>query len=222
MSCTSPACSIGASAAGQAQPAKITMRRLRGHTAMVHCVAVTPNSRRALSSSDDKTIRVWDLVTGEEVQQWRLGSAAICLAISPDNEHVAGGLADRTTRVWRLADGIEECRWDGGADFIAITPDSQYVVTNDSRTIGVWTLMNGERVRKWRAFDPFRNYELSGLAITPDGQQIVSRASDDTFRVWDLSSKREVCIMSGGGLFHIATTPNGLRMISLNRDCLVS
>lgn len=39
---------------------------LKGHTGDVNSVAITPDGKRAISGSRDKTIRVWDLDMGKE------------------------------------------------------------------------------------------------------------------------------------------------------------
>jgi WD40 repeat protein len=37
---------------------------LRGHAALVDCVAVTADGKRAVSASRDHTLKVWDLDSG--------------------------------------------------------------------------------------------------------------------------------------------------------------
>ena len=44
------------------------LRTLQGHSGWVRAVAVTPDGRRAISASDDQTLRVWDLDTGKTVR----------------------------------------------------------------------------------------------------------------------------------------------------------
>ncbi len=45
-----------------------TLRTFKGHTNWVRAAAVTADGRRALSGSDDRTLRLWDLVTGETLR----------------------------------------------------------------------------------------------------------------------------------------------------------
>ena len=40
------------------------LRTLEGHSDSVYGVAVTPDGKRAVSASWDKTLKVWDLETG--------------------------------------------------------------------------------------------------------------------------------------------------------------
>ena len=60
------------------------LRTLEGHSAGVCGVAVTPDGKRAVSASDDETLKVWDLDTGRSAAhagrplwlgQWRGGDA---------------------------------------------------------------------------------------------------------------------------------------------------
>src|SRR5207245_1697796 len=42
--------------------------RFTGHTALVRCVCVSADGKRVLTSSEDKTLRLWDADTGKELR----------------------------------------------------------------------------------------------------------------------------------------------------------
>jgi WD40 repeat protein len=56
---------------------------LEGHTDWVNGVSVTPDSRRAVSASEDQTLRVWDLEAGVCLAVARLPVPVTAVAIIP-------------------------------------------------------------------------------------------------------------------------------------------
>jgi WD40 repeat protein len=54
----------------------------------VRAVAVTPDGRRALSVSDDRTLKLWDLASGQELATVTLEGALYCIALAPDGATV--------------------------------------------------------------------------------------------------------------------------------------
>jgi WD40 repeat protein len=50
------------------------VRKLEGHTNDVNSANFSPDGKRIVSASDDKTVRVWDPETGEQLQQMGLTS----------------------------------------------------------------------------------------------------------------------------------------------------
>ena len=68
-----------------------------GHTAMVRKVLFTPDGRELITVSDDKTIRVWDVASGEPLRVLRppIGRGPegmlYAAALSPDGRTLAVG-----------------------------------------------------------------------------------------------------------------------------------
>src|SRR5207244_4123100 len=74
---------------------------------VVKRVAFCPDSRHLISAHWDKTVRVWDTATGEEVRQIPAHDFAIYdLALSPDGKSAATSSADESVRVWDVATGL--------------------------------------------------------------------------------------------------------------------
>jgi WD40 repeat protein len=66
------------------------------------------DGRRIVSGSSDKTVRVWDVQTGE-CQHTLEGHFDMVLSVvfSPDGSLVASGSSDDTVRVWNIASVME-------------------------------------------------------------------------------------------------------------------
>jgi WD40 repeat protein len=61
------------------------VRTLEGHTEWVNSVAVTPDGRFAVSASEDKTLKVWDLGTGQAVRTLEGHTSSVLgVTVTPD------------------------------------------------------------------------------------------------------------------------------------------
>jgi len=66
---------------------------------------VTPDGRRVVSGSSDKTLRVWDLASGRLLHTLEGHRTAVqAVAVTPDGRFAVSGSSDGTLRVWDIAD----------------------------------------------------------------------------------------------------------------------
>ena len=90
-------------ALGAAPDDRLLIRTMEGHSRRVWRVAMTPDGRRAISGSADKTANVWDLRTGSLQTTLEHSNVVQSVAISPDGQFaltgagsVIFGLSDNT------------------------------------------------------------------------------------------------------------------------------
>jgi WD40 repeat protein len=84
------------------------LRTLKGHSADVRGVAVTPDGKRAVSASADYTLKVWDLATGLLITTFHCDAPAHCCVFADERRIVAG---DEGGRVYFLVleEGTHPC-----------------------------------------------------------------------------------------------------------------
>lgn len=65
------------------------------------------------------------------------------------------------------------------------------------------------------------NDSIQSLAISPDGQKIISASSDNTLKVWELVIGKELYTINGHSdwIRAVAITPNGEKIVSASDDC---
>ncbi|KIO05431.1 hypothetical protein M404DRAFT_141463, partial [Pisolithus tinctorius Marx 270] len=75
---------------------------LQGHNAEVRSVAFSPDGRKIVSGSRDKTVRVWDAERGVQIGSPLEGHTGkvTSVAFSPDGKRIVSGSEDNTVRVW--------------------------------------------------------------------------------------------------------------------------
>jgi WD40 repeat protein len=77
---------------------------LEGHASLVTTVSVSPDGKQVVSGSDDYTLRVWDMSTGQYTRV--LGghaSLVTTVSVSPDGKQVVSGSYDKTLRMWDIS-----------------------------------------------------------------------------------------------------------------------
>ncbi|MEH2117304.1 hypothetical protein [Nostoc sp.] len=66
-------------------------------------MAFSPNGEYIASGSDDKTVKVWQLNTGELIHTFNGHSAEVyAIAFSADGKTLVSGGKDKTIKIWQL------------------------------------------------------------------------------------------------------------------------
>ena len=77
---------------------------LSGHDGSVVDVAVTPDGRRALSASEDNTLKVWDLESGQALLTLSGHDDLVNgVAVTPDGRRAVSASDDNNLKVWVIA-----------------------------------------------------------------------------------------------------------------------
>jgi serine/threonine protein kinase/DNA-binding beta-propeller fold protein YncE len=209
----------------------VETRLLTGHIGAVHSLSVTADGKYVVSGSDDKTVRVWDLATGQEVRrltghQGPVYSVAVTangrqvVSCGGEYNEMEGEWIDDGVRLWDLGTGQQVRRFTGHAravESVAVTPDGQYVVSgSDDKTVRLWELATGQQVRRFTGHAG----PVYSVAVTPDGKYVVSGSGDKTVRVWKLATGKEVRRFTGheSGVRSVAVTLDGKYIVSGSWD----
>ncbi|MCI0623617.1 MAG: WD40 repeat domain-containing protein, partial [Acidobacteria bacterium] len=192
-----------------------------GHSARVLSVAFSPDAHRILTSSWDRTAKVWDAVSGRELRTLTGHSAPILsAAFSPDAQKIVTGSGDRTGKVWEAASGRELFTLTGHTAQIfsvAFSPGGQQIVTGGGdRTAKVWDAASGRELLTLTGHSDW----IGSVAFSPDAQRIVTGSWDLTAKVWEAASGRELLTLTDhiGGIRPMAFSLDGQRIVTSRRD----
>ena len=87
-------------------------RRLRDIMIPLNSVCFSSDGKKIASGSDDKTVRVWHVETGECIKTFEGHNGSVnSVCFSSDGKKIASGSGDKTVRVWHVETG--ECAWSG-------------------------------------------------------------------------------------------------------------
>jgi WD40 repeat protein len=168
---------------------------LKGHRGHVEALAYSPDGKWLASGSTDKTVKLWNVVTGQEqatVSGFR--QAVQCVGFSADSSLLAAGTTDGTIKVWRVADRQDLVALQsssGAVHGLVFLGDNQRLATAmDNGAAVVWDVVKGEELFAFRghlAPSPM----LNALACRPDGKRLATASSDGTVNVWDTTNSPE-------------------------------
>jgi len=119
---------------------------LTGHKSITHAVAVSADSRLALSGGTDPYMILWDLETCSEIRRLLMPTSAVVksLAFSPDGGLALSGQSDGVVILWDVATGELLARYDGHYGEIAqvrFSPGGKtFFSTALDGTLREWTL----------------------------------------------------------------------------------
>jgi WD40 repeat protein len=202
-----------------ARESRALLRTLKGHENYVSACAFSPDGKILISSSWDKTLRVWECSSGREIATLtdHADQVGFCAA-SPDGHFFASSSYDKTVRLWRFDTFQCVKTFEGHNKRVtccAFSPDGGLLASCDDFTVKLWD------VKKGRELETLRPGNIKHLSFSPDGKQILLVRDGGRFELWNSTLKRrektfsdyastfETCSFSPDGQFITSGTGGG-------------
>jgi WD40 repeat protein len=197
-------------------------RTERRELAIINGSSFSPDSQRFVTSSQDRTARIWSSQTGKIVlilagHTDLVGDAEF----SADGLFVVTASEDRTARIWNAQTGKVVHTLSGHEDSVyraQFSRDGERVLTlSKDRTIRIWKATSGDLLFTLRHTQDIGSAQFDG-----SGKHVLTATSDGIVRIWD-SSTGDLALSFGGLTPHRAGvlarfSPDGERVITLSGD----
>ncbi|OAX42703.1 WD40 repeat-like protein [Rhizopogon vinicolor AM-OR11-026] len=191
------------------------------HESTVLAVAVFPDGRRMVTSSGDKTLRLWDLKDGTVLKKMEghRSDWVRAVAVSKDGRLIASGDFSGELIVWHGDSGeqrvvqpikahphgrimsldfsIDGAILASGASDNTTklwSTETEHLAIATDKDIQIWNSSRRECIANFNTHAATSPARIYSLAWTPDGTRLFSGGSgnDPTIREWDLSTKQQV------------------------------
>jgi len=162
-----------------------------GHAGNVNSVGFSQEGRWIFSSSEDKTVKIWDFRGAKGCQRsYNFGSEVNSVVLHPDQVNLICGAADGSVYIINLMVDKISARLKVSAvsdeqivRSVSVSPNGKLIAAaTDSGTVDVWK--DSELVTTLEASD---TYILKCL-FSPDGNRLATTSADSTAKLWSTTN----------------------------------
>jgi len=166
--------------------------------AKINAAVFSPDGRRILTASADKTARLWDATTGAPVgEPMHHEDEVVAAVFSPDGARIATASKDRTARLWdaaTLKPVGEPMRHEHPLDRVAFNSTGTRIVTEcvEAGVVRLWDGATGAPVGEAMPHNGWDASELPSskpATFSPDGE-LLTTIEGGSPRNWDTASGR--------------------------------
>ena len=209
----------------QAQPLAVLERKLTGHKSWVNSVAVSPDGKRAVSGSFDRTVRIWDLETGKcRVTLKGHANLVRSVTITPDGKRILSGSYDNSVRIWDAESGRELKKLYGHTNAImavvALQDNARALSGGFDHTLRLWDLVSGMCLEKIVCGADEEKYDILSIVVNPAETQTLTGHREGQIRLWNLETGECLATLKGHSeeVLSVQITPNGRFAVSGSND----
>ncbi len=158
-----------------------------GHTDIITQTALSPDGKHALSASWDKTIKLWEVVTGRLVRTFEGHDGRVyAICFSSDGSKIFSGGEDGKIISWDISTGDILGKYEGHKNeifSIAISPVGSILASASGAEIKIWDISTKELIKTVMG----STGTISKINFSPDGKYIIATSHKELV-MWSVST----------------------------------
>jgi len=173
------------------------MRVISGHLGWVRALAVEPENKWFASGAGDRTIKIWDLATGN-LRLTLTGhiSTVRGLAVSPRHPYLFSCGEDKMVKCWDLETNKVIRHYHGhlsGVYTLALHPTLDVLVTGGRDGVArVWDMRTRSNIHVLSG----HKGTVSDVKCQEADPQVITSSLDSTVRLWDLAAGKTMGVLT--------------------------
>ncbi len=166
------------------------IRTFEGHSAFVSSVSLSADGKYAISGSADKTLKLWEVSTGQCLRTFEGHSDDVnSVCLSADGRYALSGSWDNTIKLWSVSKGQCLRTFIGHTAYVAsvsLSADGRYALSGShDKTLKLWDVNTGRCLRTFEG----HKWVVRSVSLSADGKYALSSGGyDHTLKLWDVST----------------------------------
>ena len=202
-------------------PGEALIRTMEGHTDGVISIDISSDGKLLVSGSKDKTIRIWNLLTGTCLHILNGHTEGVySVSFSDDGKMIISGSGDNTIRIWGIDKGncLHILKGHSKSVYsVTINKTGSLVVSgSDDNTIKIWDLNTRTCIQTLKGHTD----SVMSVAMSHDNKYIISGSADKTIKIWEIQRWNCIRTLKGhtNGIESVIVSPNDKWIISGSWD----
>lgn len=195
--------------------------QLNGHKKRVRQVSFSPDGLRLATASDDGTVRVWDLMTGNPLAVLKGHEGAVnSINFSSNGKYLASASADKTIRLWDVEKGTFIRAFEGhkkAVKSVVFNPAGDRLASaSEDREAKIWDVSRGTEIFTLSG----HKARINAVVFSNNGSWIATASQDQTARIWDASSGQQMLSLEGhkGGVSSVKFSNDSSMVVTGSED----
>src|SRR6516165_2026086 len=168
------------------------VRGILSHIGMTFAVAISPDGKKVVTGSYDKTARLWDAATGQPIGEARSHPDKIDLVVfSPDSQRFVTGCFDRKGRIFDVATGKLLGAFPGHQPYsrdIVFSTDGKTILSGGGNQASFWDGSTGKPAAKPLPLPA----ALTASAYSTDGKVIATGCDNGVLQLWSAETSKPI------------------------------
>jgi WD40 repeat protein/tetratricopeptide (TPR) repeat protein len=194
----------------------ILIRSFAHHDVVYHA-SFDSDGARILTSSWDKTAKLWETKSGNLIMTFAHNAAVNTAKLSPDGTRVLTASADKTAKIWDAGSGrvLSSFNHQDSVTDATFSPDGAEIATASAdKTVKVWDVSSGKLIATLT-----HQGVVNAVAFSPDGKRILTASADKTAKLWDAMSGVLMTSFPHQGIVYFALfSPDGTQIVTASAD----
>ncbi|MCZ8249830.1 hypothetical protein [Microcystis sp. LE19-195.1E] len=170
---------------------------LEGHNSNVNSVSFSSDGKTLATGSDDKTIKLWNVQTGQEIRTLTGHNGIVnSVSFSSDGKTLATGSDDKTIKLWNVQTGKEIRTLSGhnrGVTSVSFSSNGKTLATGGwDNTVKLWNVETRKEIRTLSG----HNGIVFSVSFSSDGKTLATGSDDNTIKLWNVETGKEIRSLS--------------------------